>query len=158
MSGDRRRNDAKASAMYERYQVGLSLAEVASAFGCSRQSVYEMFKSRRLQLRPRPARLPEVTYGGRTYTMRNTGYYGATSGDRHLLHRRMWEDANGPIPDQYDIHHLDEVKTHNELSNFECLPKAEHTRLYSPGCNQFAHKCKHSHGEETHDAEDRVAV
>lgn len=135
------RNDERANAMYARYQCGLSLAQVASEFGCSRQAVYDVFKWRGLELRPRPARLPEVRYGGRTYTMRNTGYYGATSGDRHLLHRRMWEDAHGPIPDGWDIHHRDEDKAHNVLENFECLPKAEHTRLYSPSCNQFKHNC-----------------
>jgi hypothetical protein len=155
---DRRRNDARALAMYERYQAGLSLAQVAAEFGCTRQSVYSMFDARGWEMRPKPERLPEVLYGGRKYTMRNTGYYGATTGDRHLLHRRMWQDAYGPIPDQFDIHHLDEVKTHNELSNFECLSKSDHTRLYSPSCNQFSHKCKHAHREESDDVENRLAV
>lgn len=137
-----RRNDAKARNMYEAYQNGLSLAEVGKQFGVTRQSVYDVFTRRGYELRKRPAPLPSVMFNGRKYTMRNTGYYGATEGDRGLLHRHMWEAVNGTIPDGYDIHHLDECKTNNTLENFECLPKAEHTRLYSPSCNQFHHNCE----------------
>lgn len=145
------RKDEQAERMNGRYSDGLSLAQVAAEFGVSRQSVWEMLTARGFKLRDRPAPLPAIHYGGRKYTMRNTGYYGATSGDRHLLHRRIWEDANGPIPDGYDIHHRDENKTNNSLENFECLPKAEHTRLYSPNCNQFSHKC----GKADHDHTNR---
>lgn len=135
------RKDAQVTAMYAAYQEGSSLAGVAYLFGVTRQSVHDVFKRRGYVLRQRSQPLPAVVFNGRKYTMRNTGYYGATEGDRGLLHRHMWEAANGPIPDGYDIHHLDENKTHNALSNFECLPKSEHTRLYSPSCNQFSHKC-----------------
>lgn len=137
------RKDVEAEAMYAVYQTGKSLAEVAREFGLSRQTVFTAFQRRGYQLRKRPDPLPYVVFNGRKYTMRNTGYYGATEGDRGLLHRHMWEATNGPIPDGYDIHHLDESKTNNTLSNFECLPKAEHTRLYSPHCNQFHHNCEH---------------
>lgn len=137
-------SDAKASEMYDLYLSGLSLADVAAHFGCTRQSVYGLFKTRSWPMRTVQL-LPRISYGGRVYTMRNTGYYGCTTGDRHLLHRRVWEDANGPIPDGWDIHHRDENKTNNALDNFECLPKAEHTRMYSPHCNQFVHRCAGSH-------------
>lgn len=127
--------------MYARYQAGLSLAQVASEYGVTRQSVYGLFTARGYELRRKPAMGPSVTYGGLSYTVGNVGYYRCTTGDRHLLHRRMWEDARAPIPEGWDIHHVDEDKLHNSLDNFECLPKADHTRLYSPNCNQFSHKC-----------------
>lgn len=139
-----RRFSITAEAKYRRYQDGLSLTEVAAEFGCTRQSIYGLFAARGWPMRAVEP-LPVVEYGGLKYTMRNTGYYGCTTGDRHLLHRRMWEDANGPIPDGWDIHHVDENKTHNALDNFECLPKAEHTRMYSPHCNQFVHRCGGAH-------------
>jgi HNH endonuclease len=60
-----------------------------------------------------------------------------TTGNRCLMHRYIWENEVGTIPEGWDIHHIDEDKSHNELSNFECLPKSEHTRLYSPHNNQF---------------------
>lgn len=136
------RNDEKAVAMYARYESGLSLAKVATEFGVTRQSVYDVFVRRGYELRPKPTPLPAIYFNGRKYTRRGGGYYGATAGDRSHLHRHIWEAANGPIPDGYDIHHIDENKTNNTLENFECLPKAEHTRLYSPHCNQFNHNCK----------------
>lgn len=136
------RKDNKADAMYSAYLSGESLADVAAQFGITRQSVYIAFKRRGFALRPKPKPLPAIVFKGRKYTMRNTGYYGATEGDRGLLHRHMWEAVNGPIPAGYDIHHKDENKTNNVLENFECLPKAEHTRLYSTRCNQFNHNCE----------------
>ena len=137
------RKDEQAAAMYARYQAGLSLAQVGAEYGVTRQSVYGLLAARGYELRAKPPIGLSITYGGLTYTVGHVGYYRCTTGDRHLLHRRMWEDAHGPIPEGWDIHHLDENKLHNSLANFECLPKAEHTRLYSPSCNQFSHKCQH---------------
>lgn len=138
------RKDEQALAMYERYCTGLSLAQVAAEFGVSRQSVYELLSARDFELRERPARGQTVVYRGLNYTIGNNGYYRCTISNRHLLHRRMWEEEVGPIPDGWDIHHVDEDKLHNEVSNFECLPKADHTRLHSPRCNQHTHRCNHA--------------
>lgn len=146
---DRRRKDEVAAAMYADYQSGLSLAQVGEKHGRTRQSVYGMFETRGWKLRERPPMREGVEYDGRCYTIGDNGYMRCTTGDRHLLHRRMWEDHHGPIPPDYDIHHKDECKTNNVLSNFECLPKSEHTRLYSPKCNQHKHKCaEHARIEE----------
>ena len=154
-----RRKDEQAALMYERYTAGLSLAQVGEEFGVTRQSVYQMFKSRDLALRERPPIAENVIeYDGRLYTIGDHGYYRCTTGDRHLLHRRVWEDHRGPIPAGYDIHHRDECKTNNTVENFECLPKAEHTRLYSPSCNQHSHKCKHASQEVVPEEATRVDV
>lgn len=135
------RKDEMADAAYSLYKEGLSLTGVADRFGVTRQSIYELFKRRGMALRSRPEPLPAIHFGGRKYTMRNHGYYGATDGDRGLLHRHIWEAEKGVIPAGWDIHHLDEDKTNNTIENFECLPKVEHTRLYSTRCNQFEHNC-----------------
>lgn len=138
-----RRKDEKAALMYTQYQAGMSLADVAQEFGITRQSVYTMFKRRGYELRERsPISGDSLSYKGLTYSISGTvPYYRSTTGDRHLLHRRVWEDHNGQIPDGYDVHHRDGCKSNNTLRNLECLPKAEHTRLYSPSCNQHSHKC-----------------
>lgn len=135
------RNDAKAQAMYDRYCQGLSLAGVAAEFGVTRQSVYDYFARRGWDMRERPPARPRVEFGGRTYSLRDGGYYAATDGDREYLHRAMWSAANGPIPADHDIHHRDFDKTHNELANFECIPKDDHARLYGTGCNGSVHHC-----------------
>jgi hypothetical protein len=45
--------------------------------------------------------------------------------------------TNGKIPSGFDIHHIDCNRENNSIENLECLPKAEHTRLYSPHNNQY---------------------
>lgn len=127
----RLRDDVQAFAMQERYEAGLSFSEVAAEFGCSRQSVYVIFKRRNWPTRPRPAALPPVMFNGAKYTLRNTGYFGKTTGGRTLLHRDLWEHHNGPIPDGYDIHHIDHDRTNNELSNLELIDRGEHARRHN---------------------------
>jgi len=53
-----------------------------------------------------------------------SGYY--SSRDGHRLHRYKWEKEMGPIPEGHHIHHKDENKDNNELSNYESLPGSEH--------------------------------
>lgn len=137
------RKEEKAEAMRSAYESGLSLAEVASQFGCTRQSVYGTLKSRGVELRTVAPR-PEQHFNGRKYTLRAHGYFGATTEPRTLMHRDVWEHHRGQIPDGWDVHHLDEVKSNNEITNLECLPKAEHTRLYSPHNNQYTRGRKRS--------------
>lgn len=122
---------------YELYQRGYSLQKVAAAFSCSRQSIYGLFKSRGWVRRDKPAPLDFVEFNGSKYTLRNTGYYGKTNGKRTLLHRDVWEFHKNKIPARWDIHHIDENKMNNHIKNLECLPKAEHTRRYSPHNNQY---------------------
>lgn len=43
--------------------------------------------------------------------------------------------------DGWDIHHIDGDSGNNNIDNLECLPKAEHTRRYSPHHNQYT-KCR----------------
>lgn len=76
------RNDTKATEMYRLYQRGFSLAQVADAFGCSRQSVHDVFRARGWARRSRPHPLPFVMFQGNKYTRRNTGYYGCTNGEK----------------------------------------------------------------------------
>jgi hypothetical protein len=132
---DKRLNE-HAEEMYAMYQSGRSLAEVARAFGKTRQSVWGLFRYRGWPRRPVQP-LPFLTFNGVRYTMANTGYYRRTDGSRSLMHRDVWEFYNGPIQKGWDIHHIDEDRTNNAIENLECLPKAEHTRKYSPHNNQY---------------------
>ena len=47
-----------------------------------------------------------------------------------LEHILVWENANGPVPDGFEIHHVDGNKTNNALENLTILPKAEHSSLH----------------------------
>lgn len=129
-----------AKEMYELYQQGHSLAQVAKAYQKTRQSVWELFKNRGWEMRRKPKPLPFMTFNGEKYTLRNNGYYGKTRGKRTLMHRDVWEFHNEPIPEGYDIHHRDHNKENNCIDNLECLHKAEHARLYATGNNQYTKK------------------
>lgn len=118
-------------AMYAEYQAGKSCSDLAEIFGGTRQSVYEVFKVRRLKLRSRGENLQTkiAKYGGRSWTM-HKGYFRATTGDRRPLHQQMWEDANGPIPPGWSVSFRDANPHSLFLENFFCAPKAEVTRFH----------------------------
>lgn len=124
------RKDELAEAMYDRYCQGFSVEQVAEEFDRSRQSVWKMFQRRGWDLRPRPPARPTVSFGGHSYAIGTQGYYRRTDGNRSVLHRDVWEAAYGTIPDEHDVHHIDHDKTNNDLSNLQCLPKADHARLH----------------------------
>jgi predicted DNA-binding protein YlxM (UPF0122 family) len=121
---------------YGMYLDGLSLSQVASKLGVSRQCVYKAFKKRGFTLRGINFS-PFQIYDGKKFTLRKSGYYSLTNGNRYLMHRYVWEKEVGKIPEGWDIHHKDEIKSHNYINNLECLPKSEHTRKYSPHNNQY---------------------
>lgn len=129
------RNDAKADAMYVLYQQGFSLSQVAKAFSVTRQGVYKMFAKRNFTLRTVEL-LPFIVWNGRKYTRRLNGYYARTSGGRIYLHREVWEQANGPIPDGREVHHKNGDKTNNSLDNLEMLSESEHGTRHGFAGNQ----------------------
>lgn len=53
-------------------------------------------------------------------------YYTNKWSDKRRLHQRVWEDAHGPIPEGYHVHHINEDKADNRLENLECLSPSEH--------------------------------
>ena len=74
-------------------------------------------------------------YAGRIYyrypksTNPSDRHYFRTHGWRGIprfLHRDVWEDANGPIPDGHHIHHIDGDTGNNDLTNLECIDAAAH--------------------------------
>lgn len=120
-----------AKAYWELYKQGFSTTDIGKAHGASRGSVHTLLKSHGYKLREKE-QLPFIVFRGEKYTLRNNGYYGKTTGDRTLLHRDMWEHHIEKIPEGYDIHHINENKQDNQIKNFECINKCEHTRLHHP--------------------------
>ena len=122
--------------LYQDYESGLSLSKLSKNAGVTRQCLYKAFKLRGLNLRTMPKRNYQI-FDGKKFTLRNTGYYSLTTGDRKLMHRYVWEKHNGTIPFFWDIHHINGVKSDNRIENLECLTKSEHSRKYNTGNNQF---------------------
>ena len=129
-------NYDKYAEMYELYKSGKSLAEVGKEFEITRQAVYVGFKRRNYILRARNQQ-PYQIKDGIKFTLRNRGYYAATTGDRQLMHRYVWEKHNGEIPPNHDIHHIDHDRGNNDISNLELYTKSDHARLFSTGSSQF---------------------
>lgn len=119
-----------AAKYWELYEQGFSCEEVAKAFGATRQSVWEILRTHGYDLR-RKKQLPFIEHEGKRYTPDDDGYYRCTERDRNIfLHRVIWEQYNGSIPNGYQIHHINGDKSDNRISNLECLGASEHKKLH----------------------------
>lgn len=49
---------------------------------------------------------------------------------RELAHRWLWKQANGPIPDGYEIHHRDHDALNNDLGNLMCVTAEWHDNYH----------------------------
>lgn len=61
-----------------------------------------------------------------------------TYGKPKRLHRYIWEKYHGQIPKGYQVHHIDENKDNNDISNLELL--SEHDHLYLHGKEKAKNK------------------
>lgn len=52
------------------------------------------------------------------------GLYYQRKGKR--LHRTVWEYHNGEIPDGYHVHHIDEDRSNNQISNLKLVEASDH--------------------------------
>ena len=50
---------------------------------------------------------------------------------REHVHRVNWRQHFGPIPAGYVIHHIDGDPLNNDISNLQCMPLGEHSRLHN---------------------------
>src|ERR1700721_3279697 len=64
-----------------------------------------------------------VDYKENRYHLQSSGRFFSTRhkvlGER-LLHRVIWTEHNGPIPEEHDIHHKDEDWRNSDIDNLEC--------------------------------------
>lgn len=83
---------------------------------------------------PSPAKVPPIVYNGRKYFRNARGYWCSGGPPRPgPLHRHVWEDAHGQIPEGYHIHHRDQNKSNNALDNLELLEGRRHLSLHKKG-------------------------
>ena len=80
-------------------------------------------------------RLNELDVLGRLHTGSGKNMaYGYTriyiDGKWILEHRYIWEQANGPLPHGWIVHHLNGIKTDNRIENLLGMPRTEHGTIY----------------------------
>lgn len=68
----------------------------------------------------------EIIVDNIRFVMEKSGHYRA----RLALHQYIWIKHNGVIPKGYDIHHIDEDKTNNDISNLRLMTRKEHRSLH----------------------------
>ena len=59
----------------------------------------------------------------------NTGYY-LNSTLKVRMHRYVWEQEVGPIPDGFDVHHIDGDKSNNSIDNLSLMTSRAHRILH----------------------------
>ena len=84
-----------------------------------------------------PRKTVGVTYNGRKYNSlpdgKISGHYFKSRG--LLLHREIWKDSVGEIPDGFQIHHVDGDKHNNSVENLECLSFVDHRKRHRGQCS-----------------------
>lgn len=90
-----------------------------------------------------------VIFNGYKYYKQKTGYYQMAEtnkrkqlGIERRLHRAIWKFYNGDIPKGYQVHHKDENKDNNDISNLELLSASEHAKLHSCRAKVWWHTTK----------------
>jgi len=70
---------------------------------------------------------------------RGSGYSGVgltCNKERHqcMEHRLVWEAVNGPLPEDWDVHHIDGDTYNNSISNLEAMHHGHHSSLTRYEC------------------------
>lgn len=77
-----------------------------------------------------------IEYDGKRFYEDKKGYWlgyriGQDGKQRRIrLHTYVWEKYNGPVPDGYDIHHIDHDRSNNNIENLIAMPESEHHKLH----------------------------
>ena len=78
------------------------------------------------------SKYPFIEFNGlKFYRRPDDGYYYRKYPRTIYLHRYVWEFHNSKIPSNYHIHHIDENKDNNDISNLELISDSEHSKHHA---------------------------
>lgn len=91
-----------------------------------------------------------MKYNGLAYQLNHKGYYARSNSRKKddgelFLHRQVWVDNNGKIPDGLTVDHINNDKTDNRIENLQLLTRSENSakgrvnraRKYVPRKDKF---------------------
>jgi len=72
-----------------------------------------------------------VKYNGEKYHRGPDGYYRKNSdGYGGYLHREIWKNEKGEIPEDKQIHHVDGDKSNNDIENLKLVSASKHREIH----------------------------
>lgn len=95
-----------------------------------------------------------LEYNGKKFYIKK-GYWRESKPDGVYLHRWIWEQENGKIPEGHIVHHKDENTLNNNIDNLELMTRTEHISYHASHRpeetkNKFKESVKgKKHSEET---------
>jgi hypothetical protein len=78
----------------------------------------------------KPIRSKVINYQGERYLKSPGSKYYIREQGRKSIHRQMWIDVHGPVPDGYHIHHKDFNPDNNTLENLEPVRYDAHEAMH----------------------------
>lgn len=74
-----------------------------------------------------------IEWGGATWHRYNGGYYERTWKQKGIrktirLHREVYADHHGAVPEGLDVHHVDGDKANNDIANLVAISRSEHLK------------------------------
>ncbi len=115
--------------MFKMYQRGFTIIKVAEKFGITKQSVFSAFQRMGFVTRKKRPR-NYIIVDCIKFSLRNSGYYAKTGGDRESIHRYLYKKHYGPIPKDKIVHHIDMDKENNNPGNFGLTTRGDHNKLH----------------------------
>lgn len=100
----------------------------------------------------------QFQFNKKFYQDKKTCYWISTTSPRIRAHIWVWKYYKGEIPKGFHIHHIDEDKSNNEISNLKIMSKHEHLSMHmstaerkelsSIQVNKIRHLTKEWHASE----------
>jgi hypothetical protein len=77
--------------------------------------------------------------------------------NRERLHRLVYTDSNGEIPNGWHVHHIDHDRTNNSVENLELVEAGKHTSHHHLGVSKLMHPNALKSAAEWHRSEEGKA-
>jgi hypothetical protein len=112
------------------YLGGMTFTEIFKLRGCSLGTISRVLKINSIEIRPRVSGADHPQYKGGKY--KDHDDYIIINSSKQREHRVIFEQyIQRKLYKWEHVHHIDGVKTNNEISNLIIMPTREHTRFHT---------------------------